>query len=50
MKKFVVIYHAPKEAMEMMANVTPEEAKRVWSPGWLGQASVAAVWLIWGRL
>ena len=25
MKKFLVIYHAPAEAMEMMANASPEE-------------------------
>ena len=25
MKKFIVIYHAPAEAMAQMANVTPEE-------------------------
>jgi len=28
MKKFIVIYHAPKVAEEAMANVSPEDAKK----------------------
>lgn len=38
MKKFIVIYHAPKEAAEKMANVTPEEAKKGMEP-WLAWAA-----------
>lgn len=32
MEKFVVIYHAPKEAAEKMANVSPQEAKKGMEP------------------
>ncbi len=32
MKKFIVLYHAPKGAMEKMANVSPEDAKKGMEP------------------
>lgn len=32
MKKFIVLYHAPKGAMEQMANVSPEDAKKGMEP------------------
>ena len=32
MKKFIVIYHAPKGAMDKMAMATPEEAKKGMEP------------------
>ena len=38
MKTFVVIYYAPKEAMEMMQNVTPEEAQKGMEP-WMAWAN-----------
>jgi hypothetical protein len=34
MKKFIVLYHSPKEAMEMMANATDEEKAEGMKP-WL---------------
>lgn len=38
MKKFIVIYHAPKGAIEKMANVNPVEAKKGMEP-----------WFIWAK-
>ena len=32
MKKFVVVYYAPKEAIEQMKNLTPEQHKEVMKP------------------
>lgn len=32
MKKYLVLYHAPKEAMEQTANPTPEEAQEGMKP------------------
>lgn len=32
MKKFMIIYHAPQSAQEMMANATPEDAKKGMEP------------------
>ena len=32
MKKFIVIYHAPAEAMEMMAQATPEQREEGMKP------------------
>lgn len=34
MKKFIVIYHAPIDAMKQMANTTPEEQKKGME-GWM---------------
>lgn len=34
MKKFIVIYHAPADAMKQMANTTPEEQKKGME-GWM---------------
>lgn len=36
MKKFLVVYHAPKEAMQQMANVTPDQ-----------QAEGMKAWMQW---
>src|SRR3989344_6166019 len=38
MKKFVVIYHAPKTAAEKMAAATPEDAKNGMEP-WMAWAA-----------
>ncbi len=38
MKKFIVIYHAPAEAMEGMANATPEEMAEGMKP-WMEWAA-----------
>ena len=38
MKKFIVIYHAPAEAMAQMANVTPEEMQEGMKP-WMDWAA-----------
>ncbi len=38
MKKFIVLYHAPKGAMEKMANVSPEDAKKGMEP-WMTWAA-----------
>lgn len=38
MKKFIVLYHAPKGAMEKMADVSPEDAKK-------GMEA----WMMWGE-
>jgi len=35
LKKFIVIYHAPKDAMEQAASATPEEMKAGMEP-WFG--------------
>jgi hypothetical protein len=37
MKKFIVLYYAPEGAMDKMANVTPEEAKKGMEP-WMAWA------------
>jgi len=37
MKKFIVIYHAPAEAMEQMANATPEQREEGMKP-WMAWA------------
>ena len=37
MKKFIVIYHAPKGAMDKMANVSPQDAKKGMEP-WMAWA------------
>ncbi len=38
MKKFIVIYHAPAEALAQMANVTPEEREEGMKP-WMEWAA-----------
>ena len=38
MKKFIVIYHAPMDAMEQMANVSPED-----------QAKGMEAWMTWAQ-
>jgi len=38
MKKFIILYHAPKGAMEKMAKVSPEDAKKGMEP-----------WMIWAK-
>ena len=38
MKKFIVIYHAPMDAMQQMASVTKEE-----------QAKGMEAWMVWAR-
>ena len=38
MKKFIVIYHAPKSAMEGMKNASPEEMEKGMEP-----------WMIWAK-
>jgi len=40
MKKFMVIYHAPKTATEAMANVSPDEAKKGMEPWFAWQRKV----------
>lgn len=38
MKKFMVLYHAPKSATEQMANATPEDMKKGMEP-WMAWSS-----------
>jgi hypothetical protein len=38
MNKYIVIYHAPAEAMEMMADATPEEKAEGMKP-----------WMVWAQ-
>jgi len=38
MKKFIVIYHAPDEAIQQMGNSTPEELKAGMEP-----------WMVWAQ-
>ena len=45
MKKFIVIYHAPAEAMEMMANATPEQKAEGMKP-WMAWAEKCGSQLI----
>ena len=42
MKKFMVIYHAPKAAAEAMASVSPEEAKKGMEPWFAWQKKVGS--------
>jgi hypothetical protein len=42
MKKFIVIYHAPKEAVAAMANVSPEDAKKGMEPWFEWQKKVGS--------
>ena len=45
MKKFLVIYHAPAEAMDKMKDVTPEEREAVMKP-WMDWAAACGDGLI----
>ena len=40
MKKYIVIYHAPAEAMEMMANATPEQRAEGMKPWMAWQEAI----------
>lgn len=40
MKKYIVLYHAPQSAMQKMANVSPEDAKKGMEP-WMAWAQKA---------
>lgn len=40
MKKFIVIYHAPAEAMAEMANVTPEQKEEGMKPWFAWKESI----------
>ena len=42
MKKFIVIYHAPKEAAMKMASASPEEAKKGMEPWFAWKEKVGA--------
>ena len=45
MKNFVVLYHAPAEAMEMMKDISPEEAKKGMEP-WMAWAEKSGSGLV----
>ena len=45
MKKFVVMYHAPAEAMEKMMDISPEEAKKGMEP-WMAWAAKSGSGLV----
>lgn len=45
MKKYIVIYYAPKSAVDQMSNATPEEAKKSMEPwmAWMNKIGSAMV-------